>query len=496
LKLRGPWLIFGGSWTVADESNAAGSELAVSSKPRRWSGRLERAAAVASVMITVVALAGLVLSDPPVVDLRSPAPTPAGPAEERGDPVLAQRLADEAARTSDGQVRLRLLLAARVVAPDRATHRIALAGAILGDVSAVGVVSARLDGGPVDYAAINADASFLVTSAAAGAKIWRTTSIGEAPRIHLARDVAGRVSGAAGGGLLIRSSFVLVRDGGVSAWRTVDGAAPQVLGQLSAEPGPVAVTGDGTTAVTVAGTTATLWDIGGFEPVARVSLSYDTPVTVAAFAARADAVLMLVAGHADGVTVDTISLESSQSTRRVLSGAAVGAVALSGDGSTVAALDPGGNLSVWSARSAEGAQPTGVAVGAAGAGPHRLWLSPSGDYAVLADTVGAPVLWSLADRTRPARLAALDFGRDPAVPAMVSVDGRTVVAIGRDDVVSMWNVGPIADVLVEPIGLACQLVDMTEQQWSQMVASAFANPCAAPTLPTLRVDHQPSPSSR
>ena len=162
-------------------------------------------------------------------------------------------------------------------------------------------------------------------------------------------------------------------------------------------------------------------------------------------------------------------------------------MAVSADASRVAAVHQDGTLAVWDLRS-QADQPIGVAAAAVGKGPHQLWLSPTGEYAFLADPVSAPALWSLAVGGTPARMLTLNVGADPAVPAMISFDGRIVASIDRAGVLSLWSLTPVVDVIADPTPRACQLADMTEQRWRQLVANpAWPNPCAPTPLPSLGV---------
>src|SRR5690606_20501089 len=137
---------------------------------------------------------------------------------------------------------------------------------------------------------------------------------------------------------------------------------------------------------------------------AQATLTYDRPVTALSVAPGKD--LVLAAGHEDGgVTLHTIDVDRSRTTRQVLGGEGqVLAVSVSADASTLAALAQDGTLSVWDLRSdpalptaTDPAQPTGSASEAVAAGSSRVWLSATGDYAFIADTSGPPTLWSLAD---------------------------------------------------------------------------------------------------
>jgi hypothetical protein len=458
------------------------------------SSRIERTVAIAAGAFSVVVFAAILASAPNTEPFTVPEPTQAQPAPERGDPALGQQLAEQAqqAAGSDPQATLRLLLAAHVVAPDRATHRIALAQAMLGAITPVKLVEAKLDaGGSITYAALSSDASFLVTSGAVGdGQVWQTGSTTGPARVRLAGNLNGTVTAAAAAGRLTRTNLLTAGDGGVSAWRAVAPISPVSFGTIAARADAVAVSGDATTAVTVEGTTATIWDVGILAPVAKATLPYDVPVTALAFSPGAG--LVLAAGQADGgVTVHTINLSTSGTSKRSLAagvGGPVDAVALSADSTTVAAVHQDGTLSVWDLR-AQAPQPSGRAGAAAGPGSHRIWLSATGDYGFVADGAAAPALWSLADRHAPARMLVLPIGDSPAVPAMISADGQMVAFIDRNERVTLWNIKSSVDALADPIGRACQISKMTEQRWRQLVPdTAFANPCATPAPPSLGVD--------
>ena len=449
--------------------------------------------AVVAGVLSLGLLTALAVSQPPSTDTRTSAPIPAGPPPERGDPVLAEQLADQARQTpdTDQQARLRLLLAAHVVATDRAIHRINLAEALLESVQPVNLIRAKLDqAGTIGHADWTASGSFLVTNGTAGGQLWQTEWVGSPPRIRLAGSLGGPVASAAGGGTLERSNVVVAGGDVAVLWRAVALVSPLRLGQLDTHADVVAATADGKTVVAVAASTATVWDASQFEPIAKAALTYDRPVTALAFSPGSQR--MLAAGHADGgVTVDAINADSTRSIRRSLNGTGgpVDAVAVSADGSTVAALHQDGTLSVWNLR-ATSPQLAGTAATAVKPGAHRLWLSDTGDYALLADAVTAPPLWSLADRAKPHPMGTLSVAADPTVPAMTSADGRLVATINAGDILAIWDVKPIVDLLAAPIPQACQLAGLTEQRWRQLVPNpAFTNPCTPPGLPTIGVSH-------
>lgn len=448
--------------------------------------------AVVAAVLSLVVLVALLASRPPAVDTGERSPTPQASTTERGDPDLAGRLAEQAALSGgDPQETLRLLLAAHMVAPDRAAHRIALARALLTGADPVTVIQARLDtGSMIKYASLSSDASFLVTGGDNAGHLWQTRSIGDPQRVRLAERFGAAVNGAAGAGMLTRTNLLVAGPDGVSAWRAVTPVHAGPLGRVADKADAVALSPDGGTGVTVAATSATLWDLAGPQPSALATLAYPTPVTTLAFAPGGG--LVLAAGHADGrVTVHTINLDQKRTTERTLAspGGPVDAVALSADASRAAAVHQDGTVSVWDLRPGA-SEPAGTAAGVANARSHRVWLSGTGDYAFVADDVGPPALWSLANPEAPTRLLTLGPGGDPAVPAMISVDGRTVATIDAANVLTIWDIRSLADLLTDPVGRACQVADLTEQRWRQMVPdAALANPCATPGLPSLGVDH-------
>jgi hypothetical protein len=470
-----------------DGGNSSPARLSDTGRP----GRIERMLAVAAGGLSVVVLAAILASAPDTgpVTLTEPPQTQSTP--ERGDPGLAQQLAERAGQTarSDPQAALRLLVAAHVVAPDRATHRIALAQAMLGAVTPVKLIETELDPGePINFAALSSDASFMVTSGAAGGQLWQTGWSAGPARVRPAGNLDDTVTAAAAAGTLTQTNLLTAGQGGVSVWRAAAPISAVSYGKIAARADAVAISADATTAVTVQAATATIWDVSAVGPAAKATLPYDAPVTALAFSP--DSGLVLVAGRADGgVTMHSIDLSTSRTTKRTLSGSGgpINAVALSADLSTAAAVDEDGTLSVWDLRS-QSPQPSGQAT-AAGPGTHRVWLSATGDYGFVADTAAAPTLWSLADRRAPTRMLALPVGDNPAVPAMISADGQTVAFIDRYETLTLWNIKSVVDVLTDPLARACQTSDMTEQRWRQIVADkAFVNPCAPPALPSLRVD--------
>ncbi len=183
----------------------------------------------------------------------------------------------------------------------------------------------------------------------------------------------------------------------------------------------------------------------------------------------------------------TIGFPDTSTTKKILtsSNGPVDTVAISADASTALGVHSNGDLNVWEL-DIEQTRPAGTAAGASGPGPHQAWLSPTGDFALVADTAGPAALWSVAEPTRPHRLLGLPGVANPAVPTMLSVDGHIAVTIDQANVLTIWNLDPISTVIDAPTDRACKLVDLDHQAWRQLVPNeAFANPCQPLAPPNL-----------
>lgn len=460
-----------------------------SGRPRR---RLERVAAVAATVLSAAVLTAILVSHTgtsgPDPSLRSPA-TPA----ERGDPAAAQKLADQANQvsTSDPKQALRLLIAASVLAPDRATYRHAVARAVLDDTAPAVIASRSLGaGGPVTAAAIAPDGSFVVTSRDRG-QVWHTYDPAGHRTIRDPLDLDEPVTGAAASLARQGANLIISTPAGVygmltSPALTRDGA------RLTDPADLVAVTVQGTVAATTTGDTATLWRPDLFNAHVLGVLPYDRTVTSVAFAPSPDPIL--AAGHDDGsVTIDAIDLASESTARQTLTASthdAITSVAVSADGSTVLATHANGTATVWQATDSTPRSTTTVTAPAEADGPgtHQTWLSYQGDVAFIAGVNSAPMLWTIADgQLQP--LLNLDVHTDAAVPAMISYDGRTLVTIGRDNTLTLWDLSSIMDTIEDPLPRACPLAQITDQVWRQIAPdTAYANPCPRTGPPTLNVN--------
>jgi WD40 repeat protein len=445
-------------------------------------------------VVSVVVLAVVFVADP-----RTPFDTPARDvpdpvAAERGDPALAADLAQQAQAQTDEVRSLRLLLAAWVVAPDRAGYRLAVAGSILDRVEPQRLNGGDLGGGSVRYGALSAGGAWLVIDRDGGGQLWQLRA--NAPVFRMTSAVDSPIVSASAGEMPVQTKVLVSHGGGVDLWELAP-TPSRSTGRRTRITDPadaVGVSYRADTAVTVSGTTATVWELrtGGARAVS--SLSYDHPVTSVDLPPTTD--LHVAAAHADGaVTVDRIDLHNSTSVRQTLVGHSgpVAAATVSGNGKVAVAVGEDGELTVWLTAITDAApsatlDPSG-AVSTGLAGPYRLWLSSDGSFALVAGASAPPSVWSLADPTRPARLHELPVGADPAVPAMFTYDGRSLVTIDRANTVTVWDTTAVVDTLENPLVRACEATAMTESVWREIVADrAFANPCpAVPGLPTIDV---------
>jgi hypothetical protein len=427
-----------------------------------------------------------------------PSPEPSGAPEplfgnqERGDPLLAQHLADHAAQTSDSRQRLALLLAAHVVAPDRATHRLALAGAVLASLHLSALARTRLDlTGPIRYAALSSDGSYLITSTANDAQLWQTLQGIDPSHVDLNHEWPTPVTAAAAGGTLQRTTLLTASPVEAAAWRAVPLSRPIQLAALAPSVDAFAVTGDGAAAVTVTGTTATLWNTADIEPVATATATLIGPTTTTAIVGGDD--MIVAAGHPDGsvsvLLTDGDAAHAGQRDLTSLGGAgSVTAVAISADHTAIAAVTSNGTMNVWTLRR-DGDTPL-VAVKSPTSGGGQVWLGPSGDDAILTDATGTLTIWSLADPAAPSLIGTrrLDAGAGRA--PTLSADGRTAATIGPAADFTLWDTGSIVDILADPTPWTCHETELTEQDWRTMVPDpAYSNPCPNPAPPSIGTHH-------
>jgi WD40 repeat protein len=408
---------------------------------------------------------------------------------EPGDPDLAEQLADQAAQklTSDRSAAIQLLLAAHVVAPDRAVYRIELAQQLLGPAQSHEVLREQLPvNGPITYAAYNASGSFLLTSTTSKAYVWETHWFdGEWKTSgRPAREVDPVTAAAIGGASAVNMMVATDSNRLATMWWLTDPRSVKPAGDLEVHADAVAVTTTSEIAATVDGTTATLWR-AVTRPMVYSTLTYERPVTAISFAPGHG--LILAAGHSDGgVTVHTIDQQRSTARSRTLQGGVgpVNTVAISADASTVLAVAEDGTVSVWDLTSKE-SSPSGG--GRVEPGPHRAWVADKGGYAFIADAVHAG-LWSVVGST-PTLLQDVTAFTNPSVPSMITMDGRYVAGIGaggRNLVIS--DVSSITGILDDPVATACQVAAVNDAAWREMVLDpAVPNPCAGRPVPTISV---------
>jgi hypothetical protein len=419
------------------------------------------------------------------------------------DPVLAGKLAEQAEQVAgrDPLGELRLLLAAHIVDPESLAHKNALAEALLRSgslapasaVAPVKLIETSLDTSePIRYAMVSSDGAYLLTSGATKAQLWSTREVTGEPLVEL-EDTLDPVLAAAAAGELTRTTLVTVHGDGVNHWVATYPVGANADGQLGPRADTVAVTADGSVAVTIDGATGTVWTVGnGVE--AHGTISYPNPPTVMAFASNRGPVFTFAAGHADGsVTVHGLSLTEQRAERRVLtsSGGAIDAVAVSADASTALAVHTDGGLSVWDLGAGR-AEPAAELAGAIGVGPHQAWLAPTGDFAVIGDGLAGLTLWSVGEPQRPARLRTLRDSDPAPLAGMISGDGRQAMTIDRGGELTIWSLRPFLAVIDKPTELACDVGQPDHEVWRRMVPNpSFVNPCRPAPLPEL--DRTPSP---
>ncbi len=463
--------------------------------PRRASTRLVvvLAGVLSAALIVAVAIVGPLNPSSEQPD-QSVTPTTL----PRGDPRLADQLADQAGRLAptDPNRALQTLIAAAVVDPDNARHRIDLAAAVLAAATSATnpaaaatqpqrLIRTHIDlGEPITFATISADASFMIVSGANRAQIWQTRWLTPTPLLHLARELDQPVHAATGTGTLLTTTLLTAGPDGVKQWLATNAAAATTAGALGPVADAVALSSDGRTAVLVADRTATIWTLDLIEsPTPTASLPYDQPTTALTFAPTSDTI---VAGYADGsLTIDAINLAGTQASTRSLTSSPnpIDDVAISANATTTLATHTDGTIAVWDLTTHR-SDPAGTATTAPGR--HRVWISPDAQLAMIATGNGPTTLWSLIDRQHPRQLIELPRADATNTPAMVGADGRTELTIDSSNTLTIWNLDPILNIINNPVPAACELSHPDQQQWHTIVANpAYINPCQPAPLPTL-----------
>ena len=494
--------------TIVEESDpaAAGSQLPptvasvlawvtrgrpqVSGLPHRASTRLVMllAGVVSAALIIAVAIVG-----PLNPASEQPDQTVTPTTLPRGDPHLADQLADQARQlaVTDPNRALQTLIAAAVVDPDSARHRIDLATAVLAAAALAAnpaaaatqpqrLIRTHVDlGEPITFATISSDASFMIASGASRAQIWQTRWLTPTPLLHLARELDQPVHAATGAGTLLTTTLLTAEPDGVKRWLATNAAAATTAGILGPAADAVALSSDGRTAVLVADRTATIWTLDLTDPpTPTANLPYDQPTTALTFAPTS---ATLIAGHPDGsVTLDAINVAVTQASTRTFTGAPspIDDVVLSANASTVLATHTDDTITVWDLTTRR-SDSAGAATTAPGR--HRAWISPDAQLAVIATGNGPTTLWSLIDRQHPRQLAELPSADTTNTPAMISADGRAELTIDSANTLTIWNLDPILNIINNPVPAACEL--------SRPRPTAMAHHRGQPRI------HQPMPAS-
>ncbi|MFH8886324.1 caspase family protein [Streptomyces californicus] len=104
-----------------------------------------------------------------------------------------------------------------------------------------------------------------------------------------------------------------------------------------------------------------------------------------------------------------------------------------------------------------------------GAGPYTYAYHPAGDLvAGLAQDDGSVVLWSVADRERAHRAAALSRHSSPVDDLAFRPDGRYAATVsGGDDALVIWDLNRLPSVSADLIGTACAMAEggLTRGEW-------------------------------
>ena len=473
------------AWVTRGRPQASGS--------RRASTRVLAglAGVISAALIIAVAIIGPL--DPTSGQPDQAVPSPAVP---RGDPRLADQLGDHARQLAptDPNRALQTLIAAAVVDPDSARHRIDLAAAVLATAALADnpgaaatqpqlLIRTHIDlGEPITFATISPDASFMIVSGASRAQIWQTRWLTPSPLLHLARALDQPVHAATGAGTLLTTTLLTAEPDGVKRWLASNAAAATTAGTLGDAADAVALSSDGRTAALLADRTATMWTLDLIDPpTPTANLLYDQPTTVLTFAPTS---ATLIAGHPDGsVTLDAINRTGTHTNTLTGAPSPIDDVALSANATTVLATHTDGSITVWDLTTRR-TDPAGTVTTAPGR--HRVWISPDAQLAIIATGAGTTTLWSLVDRQHPRQLAELPSADATNTPAMISADGRTELTIDGGNVLTIWNLDPILNLINNPVPAACELSHPDQQQWHTIVADAvYANPCRPTPLPTL-----------
>jgi WD40 repeat protein len=349
------------------------------------------------------------------------------------------------------------------------------------------MVRSRLAVGPVTFAALSSDGSYLITSgdSTTPAYVWNTRSIiTGAPVLEYSSTLDAPIRQASAVGSLSKTTMVTVDKTGQATVWLVSNTGAFNQGRLATGVDGAVVTPDQDNVVTVTGTDATVWGLA-LRQQALGTLSYSAPTTALAAAPSGTT---LIAGHDDGsVTVHAIDLTNTHATRRHLiadSHSPVDAIALAANAAVAVAAHQDGTVTVWDLTRADIDTGTNVP-GAVGPGPHQAWLSATGDFAVISDAHGTTTLWSLVDRQTPTMLATI-FTGGASLPVMVNTDASTAVQIKQDNTTVLWNLQPVLGLVDDPTSRACQLAGFTYEQWRQIVPDPNLNtPCLPPPVPAL-----------
>ena len=430
--------------------------------------RAQLAAAVSSVFSMLMIMASVALVAAGISPDGSAGPGYAQPSPSgRGDPVLANQLADQARGLTgrDPLGQLRRLLAAHVVDPDSVAHRLALTEFLLGPRP---VASAAIVVGPATAVDFSDDAHLLAVGGRGGVQLATltdaTTLTVEAPKADTVADVTGLRFTADS------TQIVTATGKGLTPVNTPVTTNPRELlpAALSGLHAVVRLGEHGWAATTRDGRLLYWWEQLSPPPVLAEHLGEQAPL-----AATGDGRRLFARTPDGGVAVWTHEPTGPHQGAVLPADGVVTSLAVSGDGRL---LLVGGatTATVWDLTQPGSAGP--VATLDPGSGSlHQVAISPDGNTAVTA-TAGGAMVWDLSRPTAPTRVAELP-GEVTAVA--YTPDGSRLATAGVDHI-DVWSLTEL--LTLRPAEVAPTLTTQASLGLDEPVTYAAMSTAAGHTL--------------
>ena len=183
---------------------------------------------------------------------------------------------------------------------------------------------------------------------------------------------------------------------------------------------------------------AYLWNVADRTPSATLTDPYSQGMAAVAFGSSPEGAVVATGDNDDIVSVWNAAKGTPTSSFDVLSyNQGIDSVAVSPDGSTLAAADINGSLFLFDWRTAAtGLTPTVTTPD--GSPVNSLAFSPNGKTLAAADVNGKIFLWNVAARTLTATIT--DPGSTGVSSVAFSPDGVTLAAGDRNGKIFLWNV--------------------------------------------------------